>query len=127
LQIVARRLSRSVRASDTVARVGGDEFVVLLEGVHCQQDVARIAEKLRLVLTEPMQLAGQQVEVSPSIGIAHYPGDGDDERALLHSADTAMYLAKRGGGNQCRGSGIRTDASPHNENGHPEVPVLDLP
>jgi diguanylate cyclase (GGDEF)-like protein len=122
LQVTARRLVQSLRASDTVARVGGDEFVVLLDGLQRPEDALRIAEKLRHAVSQPMTLGGRQVQVSPSIGIAHFPGDGDDERALLHAADMAMYLVKRSGGN-------RSAAAPQepvpggNENGRPKAPV----
>jgi diguanylate cyclase (GGDEF)-like protein/PAS domain S-box-containing protein len=102
LEAVAARLTWCVRGSDTVARIGGDEFVVLLEGLHRAEDALRIAEKIRRALGEPLDLAGLHTAISSSIGIAMYPGDGDSEQALLRYADEAMYAAKRSGGNQCR-------------------------
>ncbi|MDP1928016.1 MAG: diguanylate cyclase [Thiobacillus sp.] len=100
LQETARRLRQCVRDSDTVGRVGGDEFLVLLNGIPLQKHAVSIAEKIRAALDEPFDLAGHLVHVSPSIGIALYPEHGDDYRQLIHSADAAMYAAKKRGGNR---------------------------
>ncbi|MDO8893263.1 MAG: diguanylate cyclase [Sulfurimicrobium sp.] len=102
LQETARRLRQCVRDSDTVGRVGGDEFLVLLNGMPQQKHAVSIAEKIRAALDEPFDLAGHLVHVSPSIGIALYPEHGDDYRQLIHSADAAMYAAKKRGGNRSR-------------------------
>jgi diguanylate cyclase (GGDEF)-like protein/PAS domain S-box-containing protein len=104
LQVVARRLIDCVRDSDTVARFGGDEFVVLMEGLRTTEDAVHVAEKIRhALLSEPLELPGLgTVVISPSIGIASFPGHGDSEQMLLRYADEAMYAAKRKGGNQCR-------------------------
>ncbi|MDP3125008.1 MAG: diguanylate cyclase [Thiobacillus sp.] len=102
LQETARRLRQCVRDSDTVGRVGGDEFLVLLNGIPQQKHAVSIAEKIRAALDEPFDLAGHLVHVSPSIGIALYPEHGDDYRQLIHSADAAMYAAKKRGGNRSR-------------------------
>lgn len=100
LQEVARRLSGASRSTDTVARIGGDEFVVLLEGLHSLEDAVRVAAKLRTVLAQPFELGGQVFRPAPSIGIALHPDHGHTRDALMHAADQAMYAAKRAGGNR---------------------------
>ncbi len=100
LQEVARRLEQCVRAEDTVARFGGDEFVVLLENIGSPEHTALVIEKIRSALNQPFDLAGKKINILASIGVAHCPLHGDDEKQLLRHADEAMYLAKRGGGNQ---------------------------
>jgi diguanylate cyclase (GGDEF)-like protein len=94
LQEVARRLSEAVRHSDTVARIGGDEFVVLLESVHLQEHITSVVEKIRGAFDQSFDLDGHLVRVTPSIGIAHYPEHGDRAQQLLKHADNAMYAAK---------------------------------
>jgi diguanylate cyclase (GGDEF)-like protein/PAS domain S-box-containing protein len=96
---IARRLSAALRESDTVARQGGDEFVVVLADLAAPEDAALVAAKLLGSLFEPLQLCGHEVFPSGSIGIAMYPGDGSDSEALLKAADSAMYRAKASGGN----------------------------
>ncbi len=98
LKEVARRLCRTARTGDTVARVGGDEFLLLMEEPADPQDCASLAEQLCLVMREPFDLADMVVEVSASVGIAAYPGDGERDKLIAH-ADAAMYAAKRSGGN----------------------------
>ena len=100
LQAVARRLSDASRSSDTVARVGGDEFVVLLEGLHGLDDAVLVAGKLRAILAEPLEIEGQVFQPAPSIGIALHPDHGETSEALMRAADLAMYAAKRAGGNR---------------------------
>lgn len=100
LQQTALRIVHAVRQTDTVARFGGDEFVILLEQVEHTNTVLKIAEKVRQALLAPVMLAGQQFCVYPSIGIAIYPEHGVDSRQLLLSSDVAMYTAKHNGGNQ---------------------------
>lgn len=99
LQQIAQRLSACVRVSDTVGRLGGDEFLVLLSGIAAADDVVRVAEKIRLELTRPYQLDGLCLSIAPSIGIAHYPEHGENDQQLIQSADQAMYQAKKAGGN----------------------------
>jgi diguanylate cyclase (GGDEF)-like protein len=95
LQKVARRLEKCVRAGDTVARFGGDEFVILLENVGLPEHAAAIIEKIRSALKMPFDLEGRQVSTLASIGVAHCPLHGDDETQLLRHADEAMYVQKR--------------------------------
>jgi diguanylate cyclase (GGDEF)-like protein/PAS domain S-box-containing protein len=99
LQSVAQRLRDCVRATDTVSRQGGDEFVVLLSEVERAEDAAVSAEKIRLALAAPHRIDQHHLRVTVSIGIATYPDDGDKAEALLQNADFAMYHAKDSGRN----------------------------
>lgn len=96
---VAEVIQTSVRAADTVARFGGDEYVVLLGNMIDSDEAAHVAEKIIKSLSEVKKVRRHDVRVAPSIGIALYPQDGLDMTALLKSADIAMYRAKRAGGN----------------------------
>jgi diguanylate cyclase (GGDEF)-like protein len=101
LQAVAHRLRTCVRESDTVARVGGDEFVVLLSSISQAHDAMHVAQKVHAALREPFHLpAGKSVQISSSAGIALYPGHGLDETTLWQHADAAMYAAKGFGRDQ---------------------------
>lgn len=100
LQQAAERIKHAVRSSDTVARFGGDEFVVLLEHIDELSMAQTVAEKIRLAVNTPFALAGTQFSVYPSIGISVFPSQGVDEKQLLLEADRAMYRAKNAGGNQ---------------------------
>ena len=99
LKAIAERLRSCVRQSDTVARVGGDEFVIILNNVKSQQDVIATAGKVLAVLRLPVELNGQEVFSTGSLGIALYPMDGEEADILLKNADTAMYQAKEQGRN----------------------------
>lgn len=99
LKEVAQRMRDCVRESDTVARIGGDEFVVLLPFVEVAQDAMMVAEKIREALNQLFILAGQALNISSSTGISLYPEHGKDETQLLRNADVAMYYAKQGGRN----------------------------
>jgi diguanylate cyclase (GGDEF)-like protein/PAS domain S-box-containing protein len=109
LREVARRLTDSLRASDqisrdlagdgvevtgTVARIGGDEFTILLPEVKQADDAAVVARRVLAALSKPMVLVGQEVMISASLGVAVYPEDGENAEGLLKAADTAMYHAK---------------------------------
>jgi diguanylate cyclase (GGDEF)-like protein/PAS domain S-box-containing protein len=99
LQEVSTFLFNAVRQDDTVARVGGDEFVLVLEDVGEPQHVGMIAQKLLSSLDQPILLDGHEVNVTASLGICLYPRDGDDAAVLLRNADAAMYRAKEEGRN----------------------------
>lgn len=103
LQEVARRLQECVRATDTVARIGGDEFTVIISDISDLSIVERTCRCMLDTIEEPFQLDNNSVSVSASIGITLYPEDGDDAGELLKNADMAMYAAKACGRNQyCR-------------------------
>jgi len=99
LKAVARRIGPCIRDSDTVSRVGGDEFIVLLSEVNRAEDAGLIAEKIRLAVKEPYTIDGHFLHLTASIGVSVYPNDGDDATALIQYADTAMYHAKEKGRN----------------------------
>jgi diguanylate cyclase (GGDEF)-like protein len=96
---VARRLSMAVRAADTVARTGGDEFLLLLSGIRETADAAVIAAKIVSELDRPISIGGTEVHTSASVGISVYPTDGADADSLVAHADEAMYFAKQRGRN----------------------------
>ncbi|MCW7753064.1 diguanylate cyclase [Desulfobotulus sp. H1] len=100
LQVVARRITGILRGSDTAARIGGDEFVILLPRIRHPQDGMRVAEKIREALTAPFEIEGHELQLSASIGVAIYPGTGGEYRDLYGKADAAMYQAKKEGGNR---------------------------
>jgi diguanylate cyclase (GGDEF)-like protein/PAS domain S-box-containing protein len=102
LKLTAARLLASVQPSDMVARLGGDEFVVLCMQANEIEEIDAVASKMVHALTRPAQLLDQECRVSASIGIAIYPTDGESERGLMKSADTAMYTAKQDGKNNYR-------------------------
>lgn len=95
LRMVAERLESSVRASDTVSRHGGDEFLYLCMGIEKEIDVANIAHKLSDRISAAYESNGTRFAVQSSIGIAFYPNDGEAAEVLLKNADTAMYKAKQ--------------------------------
>ena len=97
LKEVAQRMQDSVRESDTVARIGGDEFVILLPVIEQEQDALLVAEKIRFALNQPFALAGESLYISSSTGIAIYPEHGTEELQLSKNADAAMYYAKENG------------------------------
>ncbi len=101
LQAVARRMQECVREADTVARIGGDEFVVLLSQIDHPDDGLAVAEKIRHSLNQPFELdGGSVVSISSSSGVAVFPEHGVDEESLTASADLAMYQAKAQGRNR---------------------------
>ncbi|MEP7116528.1 MAG: diguanylate cyclase [Acidobacteriota bacterium] len=95
LRSIARRLSMSVRASDTVARIGGDEFVVVLPRLEHARDTLAVTHTLTQSLARPHRVAGRTLAATASMGWAYYPNDGCDAQSLLGTADRAMYAAKR--------------------------------
>ncbi len=98
LKEAATRLEKCVRKSDTVARVGGDEFVLILGGQVESKQVEKIARKIIRELSKEIMVFGYQCAISASIGISLFPTDGQSLDVLLHKADAAMYQAKKAGG-----------------------------
>ena len=99
LQGVGQRLSDHIRESDTIARWGGDEFILLLESIGSADDAATVAQRILKVFAGPFTVDGREVSVTGSIGISLFPRDGRDGRTLLKNADKAMYWAKDSGRN----------------------------
>jgi diguanylate cyclase (GGDEF)-like protein/PAS domain S-box-containing protein len=97
IQTLANRLVDNVRASDTVARVGGDEFVVVIEALGQREDATIVAAKIRERVAQPVTLQRRRVKATISIGISFFPENGADTEVLVRAADYAMYLAKRAG------------------------------
>jgi diguanylate cyclase (GGDEF)-like protein len=94
LQEVSLRMKRQLRNADSLARIGGDEFAVLLPNVHSRADVEEIALRLEQSFDEPFSIEGVTLQSSASVGIAVYPQDATEKEHLLRVADTAMYAAK---------------------------------
>jgi diguanylate cyclase (GGDEF)-like protein len=108
---LARRLTDCLRDDDTVARVGGDEFVVLLHSLDGPEDGALVARKILDAVALPFMIEGQALELGCSIGLAVFPGDAGDFEDLLRSADRAMYRAKQGGNQFASASGAQAHPS----------------
>ncbi|NTV09698.1 MAG: EAL domain-containing protein, partial [Zoogloea sp.] len=102
LQEVALRLQRELRASDTICRQGGDEFLVVLNTIGDTNDAALVAEKLQASLAAPIVLGNEELNITSSIGICVFPNDGSSSETLIRNADAAMYHAKRAGRNAYR-------------------------
>lgn len=100
LQLTAQRANKALRASDTLARFGGDEFVIVANEFDSADAVAPLAEKLLKAVTQPAVLGNRNLTVTASMGIAVFPNDGNDAATLLKKADTAMYHAKHKGRNR---------------------------
>jgi len=94
LRVVASRIEDALRSVDVVSRLGGDEFLVVLPDLDSEQAPVAVAEKLLAAVCEPVMVEGQSLTVSPSIGIAVFPRDGNNADTLIMNADAAMYLAK---------------------------------
>jgi diguanylate cyclase len=114
LKEAADRLRRNARESDTVARVGGDEFLLLMEGGVTEADCATLARRLIAALRQPFELQGRRIEIAASIGIALYPDHGAGHK-LVGRADAAMYAAKHAGGNTFVLFEPHMDADPLNQ------------
>ena len=99
LKVIADRLVGELRKDDVVARQGGDEFTILLQGVNVIQDIVQIADKLLIATARPLHYQAQAIHVTASIGVTIYPFDDMNAENLLRNADTAMYRAKQAGKN----------------------------
>ena len=113
LKLVAVRLKGAVREGDTVARVGGDEFTIVLQELATREDAAVVAQKVLRTIAEPMEINTQRLYVTTSIGITLFPDDGDDAETLLKNADNAMYRAKAEGRNTYQMSTQELNRSTH--------------
>jgi len=102
LKSIAQRIVGSLRKDDVVARQGGDEFTILLQGINAYPDIVQIAEKLLQSISEPLHFGSHTMYVTASIGVTIFPFDDDDVDSLLRNADTAMYQAKAAGKNTFR-------------------------
>ena len=98
-QVSIRTLGILQRSSDTLARLGGDQFVVLVSQIGEKANAVRIAEKILKALQEPFEIEGHAINISCSIGIAIFPDHGEDELTLIKNADDAMYFSKSNGKN----------------------------
>ena len=99
LATVGRRLLSSVRESDTVARMGGDEFVIVMPECRSLQDVERCGEQIIRSASEPIEISGRKISLTLSVGVSIFPGDGCTTEELLRNADSAMYTVKDSGRN----------------------------
>ncbi|MFP4155868.1 MAG: diguanylate cyclase domain-containing protein [Halothiobacillaceae bacterium] len=100
LQHVAQRLEHVVREQDLVGRLGGDEFLVLLEDIHELENLNALAAKIVETIAAPYRINGNDIQIGTSVGVARYPEDGRDGETLVRHADAAMYAAKQGGRNR---------------------------
>ncbi len=100
LLLVIEKLQKTIRSRDLIARMGGDEFVIMLEDISSVQNIEMVARKICESIAVPMHISGIQIDISASIGISIYPNDGNNIDALLKNADHAMYDAKNHGGNR---------------------------
>ena len=106
LQAVAQRLSSCVRESDTVARMGGDEFIIILDDVNHWEEPGLVAEKILQVFTIPFNIGRIACPIGVSIGASIYPDHAEEAQELIACADLAMYEAKKAGKNTFRYSSI---------------------
>lgn len=102
LQSIATRLENIRRESDTLSRIGGDEFLLLLQEISAESDAAEVAKRILEIVRNPVLIKGRKIETSISIGISIYPKDGTDSDILVKRSDLAMYQSKRRGRDQFR-------------------------
>jgi diguanylate cyclase (GGDEF)-like protein len=102
LQVVGQRLINLVREEDIVARMGGDEFIILLQEIEHAKDVVATSRKILEALRYPFVFGGHNLHVTTSVGVAIYPEDGQDMHTLLKNADIALYKAKEAGRDNCQ-------------------------
>lgn len=97
---IADRMQASIRASDTLARIGGDEFVIVLTDMPDKDTIANVATKLLSTIASPYSVSGREIAITTSMGVSIFPKDGSKPETLISNADTAMYYAKKYGANQ---------------------------
>jgi diguanylate cyclase (GGDEF)-like protein/PAS domain S-box-containing protein len=102
LKVAAERMQSTIRHIDTISRLGGDEFIVLLSQIAAAEDAARVAEKLIAAVSEPYRIEEHELLLTASVGISIYPDSGAEANSLLRNADASMYSAKESGRNQYR-------------------------
>jgi diguanylate cyclase (GGDEF)-like protein/PAS domain S-box-containing protein len=112
LGMVAERLAENVRDMDTLARVGGDEFVFILNNIEHPDNAILVANKILESFSRPFDVNGNACVIGCSIGIAIFPDDADDSETLVKMADDAMYLAKSGGKNNCQAINAQREKAP---------------
>lgn len=105
LQEISKRLQETLRGDDTVARIGGDEFIIILNGLPDVNAAVPLAEKVIRTILTPIQIGSLSHQLGVSVGISVFPGDGKDTDTLISTADKAMYVAKHSGGNGYSGAG----------------------
>jgi diguanylate cyclase (GGDEF)-like protein/PAS domain S-box-containing protein len=113
LREVGVRLKRAVREGDTVARVGGDEFTIVLQDLEKKEDAASVAQKVLRAVAEPVVIDGHRLYVTTSVGVTVFPDDGEDAETLLKNADNAVYRAKAQGRNTYQMSTAELNQSMH--------------
>jgi diguanylate cyclase (GGDEF)-like protein/PAS domain S-box-containing protein len=121
LVTIARRLKNSVRETDTVGRIGGDEFVVLLTGPVTRDSAQVVIDKIFNQIALPIEIQGLRLEITCSLGLALYPQDGGDEMSLTKAADAAMYRNKRAGRRLARDAGRDSGESDTDFSGFTEL------
>jgi diguanylate cyclase (GGDEF)-like protein len=119
---LAKRVTGVVRRVDTVARLGGDEFAVVLMDVTSGEDAERVATKVLAAICRPLTIQGNLVPMSGSIGVAVFPGDGENPTELLRSADQAMYESKK----LARGGARRYKAEASREQVETKIPRTEM-
>ncbi|GEM_PF-571611 len=97
LKIIAHRFQKILRQVDTVARIGGDEFIMIFNSINKRSDVEEILEKIVVAVSKPIEIKQQELKVTLSIGVSIFPDDGDTTEHLLEKSDSAMYVAKNSG------------------------------
>lgn len=123
LKQVAQRLKDALRSSDTLARMHGDEFVVLLPEVRGRDEIASLTTSLLTEVTRPVEIAAAMVSVTASIGVGLFPNNARHARGLMHAADAAMYQAKASGKNTVRFYGAATKAAVLGRRSPPSGPM----
>jgi diguanylate cyclase (GGDEF)-like protein len=101
LKSISGRLNKMMRGGDTLARAGGDEFVILLSEISTEEEAETVARRIEIAFTKPFTIDSKEINTSFSIGIAIYPDNGKKIWALLNKADSAMYQVKSEGGKGC--------------------------